>query len=396
MSEPILNRDELLAPISESKPTGTNYETGEDVELGRAFSELRSLGLSARRIETRRFELLGMRPGARKEVLAATAGNADGPQADPKWERIAELSYDILVKHSKDTRAIVYLIESMIRLYGLPGLAEALDVGADIIEKYGLAVFPEPESPKEPYFALQFFKMLTESDTNSIRTAIYQLEVFPEESSFTWYAHVIANSLEKRSEEERAEYAEAGAVAIDDFNRIVEKIAKIDSFLIFEKQISDSLASATRFDTILSNMSKFTMSLGNLPEYLKQALRWYRNLTGERIEALKALAPKQPDPATVELAESGDLSNIVHREISLSGLSSLESMTIANREQAFENLLRVAAYFRETEPHSPVSYALEQAVRWGRLPLPDLLRDLVADEGVLSSVYRRMGIQDPP
>ncbi|MCU0720715.1 MAG: hypothetical protein MUC83_13485, partial [Pirellula sp.] len=106
MSELILNRDELLAPISESSPTGTNLETGEDVELGLAFSELNSLGKSARTIEKRRFELSGMRPGARKEVLAATAGNADGPQADPKWDRIAELSNKILVKHSKDTRAI--------------------------------------------------------------------------------------------------------------------------------------------------------------------------------------------------------------------------------------------------------------------------------------------------
>lgn len=396
MSESILNRDELLAPISESSPTGTNYETGEDVELGRAFSELRSLVPSARRIESRRFDLVGMHPDARKDVLATTAGNADGPQADPKWERIAELSYDILANHSKDTRVIVYLIESMVRLHGLPGLTEALEVGADIIEKYGLAVFPEPETSSEPYYALEFFKKLTESDTNSIKTAIYQIEVFPDQLGFTWYSHVIASSLEKRSEEERTQFTEAGAVSIEDFSRIVQSISKLDHFMTFEVQVSDCLKSALRFDTMLSNMSKFTMSLGNLPEYLKQALRWYHNLTGERVEALKASIPRQLAPTAEKIEESLDLSNIEQREFSLGSLSSLESMTIANREQAFENLLRVASYFRETEPHSPVSYALEQAVRWGRLPLPELLRDLVADEGVLSSVYRRMGIQDPP
>jgi type VI secretion system protein ImpA len=396
MSEPILNRDELFAPISDSSPTGTNYETGEDVQLGRAFSELRSLVPSARRIEAKRFDLLGLRPEDRKRVLAAAAGSSDGPQSDPKWERIAELSHEILLKHSKDTRAVVYLIEAMVRLYGLSGLQEALEVGADIIEKYGLSVFPEPESSTEPYFALQFFKMMTESDANSLKNAIYQIEPFTEQNGYSWYSHIIANSLEKRSAEEKAEYMEAGAMSIEDFDRFVNNTSKLSDFMTFETQVSDCLASATRFDTLLSDLSKFTMGLGNLPEYLKQLLRWYRNLTGERVEALKALSPKQQDLEVGSVDDSNELSNVVQGEFRLNGLSSLESMAIANREQAFENLLRVAAYFRETEPHSPVSYALEQAVRWGRLPLPELLRDLVADEDVLSAVYRKMGIQDPP
>ena len=68
--------------------------------------------------------------------------------------------------------------------------------------------------------------------------------------------------------------------------------------------------------------------------------------------------------------------------------------SISNREQALSKLLQVAAYFRKSEPHSPVSYALEQAVRWGKMPLPELLRDLVANDSVLTEVYRRMGIQE--
>src|SRR5262249_55018784 len=39
---------------------------------------------------------------------------------------------------------------------------------------------------------------------------------------------------------------------------------------------------------------------------------------------------------------------------------------IQTREQALEQLLKVADFFRRTEPHSPVSYALDQVVRWGR------------------------------
>jgi type VI secretion system protein ImpA len=68
---------------------------------------------------------------------------------------------------------------------------------------------------------------------------------------------------------------------------------------------------------------------------------------------------------------------------------------VASRDEALQHLLRVADYFRKAEPHSPVSYALEQAVRWGRMPLPDLLKDLVSDESVLQEVFKRMGITRP-
>ena len=62
------------------------------------------------------------------------------------------------------------------------------------------------------------------------------------------------------------------------------------------------------------------------------------------------------------------------------------------REDAFRSLLQVADFFRRTEPHSPVSYALEQAVRWGRMPLPELLQELISDEAVRKDLFRRTGI----
>lgn len=68
---------------------------------------------------------------------------------------------------------------------------------------------------------------------------------------------------------------------------------------------------------------------------------------------------------------------------------------VASHNEALQHLLRVADYFRKAEPHSPVSYASEQAVRWGRMPLPDLLKDLVSDQTVLGEVFKRMGIAQP-
>jgi type VI secretion system protein ImpA len=68
---------------------------------------------------------------------------------------------------------------------------------------------------------------------------------------------------------------------------------------------------------------------------------------------------------------------------------------VETRQEAFQTLLGVADYFRRTEPHSPVSYALEQVVRWGRMPLPDLLAELVSDRSTREDIFKRTGIPQP-
>jgi type VI secretion system protein ImpA len=71
------------------------------------------------------------------------------------------------------------------------------------------------------------------------------------------------------------------------------------------------------------------------------------------------------------------------------------SGSIQSREAAFQSLLQVAEFFKRSEPHSPVSYALEQAVRWGRMPLPDLLTELIPEEPARQQLFKLIGISPP-
>ncbi|MDA9556444.1 type VI secretion system ImpA family N-terminal domain-containing protein [Vibrio sp.] len=53
---------------------------------------------------------------------------------------------------------------------------------------------------------------------------------------------------------------------------------------------------------------------------------------------------------------------------------------IVHRDQAFQELRKIAEYFKETEPHSPVPFLLERAIRWGYLSLPELLQEMIGAE----------------
>ena len=66
-----------------------------------------------------------------------------------------------------------------------------------------------------------------------------------------------------------------------------------------------------------------------------------------------------------------------------------------DREQAFKIMLQLADFFRRTEPHSPISYSIEQVVRWGRMPLPDLLEEIIAEDGARQNLFRLAGIKKP-
>jgi type VI secretion system protein ImpA len=66
---------------------------------------------------------------------------------------------------------------------------------------------------------------------------------------------------------------------------------------------------------------------------------------------------------------------------------------LRSRAQALQQLRDVAAFFRRTEPHSPVAYLAEKAVKWGDMPLHEWLRKVVKDQGSMSHLHELLGIE---
>ena len=66
---------------------------------------------------------------------------------------------------------------------------------------------------------------------------------------------------------------------------------------------------------------------------------------------------------------------------------------IASRQQALQLLAQVAVFFRQTEPHSPISYLVQRAVRWGNMPLEELLKEVVKHSDALDRIWDTLGIK---
>jgi type VI secretion system protein ImpA len=56
-------------------------------------------------------------------------------------------------------------------------------------------------------------------------------------------------------------------------------------------------------------------------------------------------------------------------------------------------LAQIAAYLKRVEPQHPVSYLLERAVRWTKMPLEEWLGEVVHSDEVLAHLRDTLGIK---
>ncbi|MEZ9233510.1 ImpA family type VI secretion system protein [Vibrio amylolyticus] len=75
--------------------------------------------------------------------------------------------------------------------------------------------------------------------------------------------------------------------------------------------------------------------------------------------------------------------------------SALLTQEISGRDQAFQELRKISDYFKQAEPHSPISFLLERAIRWGYLSLPELLEEMVGkDTQMLQHINQLTGMDN--
>lgn len=381
-----LNIDELLAPISESQPCGLSKETSEDLALINAFANVQREGDTARKIEKTRVDIELLDSDSRAERIRHSAGRSDDPKKETNWSAIAAQCVNILKNQSKDTRIVSWLIEASMRSAGFRGLSESLDFAAALVDSYGTQLFPLDED--DELYALGFLDKLNQS--TSLIEGLGRIPV-QRGSRIGYSSKVIARHLEKLSEDERSGLQETGLMLYDD---IAEEITDTSPEVKqeFLDAISCALESAKRLDQALASKSGSShFGFSRIASEINAIQDWFVELAGfdlaggDQSESSDDSSDGEADDDNASETKSGNGSNKVG-----AGIGKTDS--IQSRADALGSLVRVASFFRKTEPHSPVSYALEQAVRWGKMPLPELLMDLVQNDEVRGEVFRRLGI----
>jgi type VI secretion system protein ImpA len=109
-------------------------------------------------------------------------------------------------------------------------------------------------------------------------------------------------------------------------------------------------------------------------------------------QAKKLLEEKrieEPDAVEEEevFAEAGEGSGAVRGAAGAPGGGG----AIQSRSDALKRLAEIATFFQKTEPHSPVSYLVQRAVKWGNMPLEGWLQEVIKDQSVLVQLKETLG-----
>ena len=116
------------------------------------------------------------------------------------------------------------------------------------------------------------------------------------------------------------------------------------------------------------------------------------------LRTLVSVANRYAPPEAAESTQTDDADSLEQETADMATADAAPTARAApgqvlNREGALKQLEDLSAWFRRTEPHSPLAYTLEEAVRRGRLTWPELLEELLTDKNVRDGLLVKLGIR---
>jgi len=337
--------DALLAPISDAAPCGADL----------AFSP--ELDAIAR---ARQFD---------DPSLAQGEWVTDLKEAD--WGFVVDRCARLLAEQTKDLRLAVWLTEAAAKRHHLRGLGEGFRVLAGLCDRYWeLGLYPEADGGDQEQRIGNLAWILS-------RTRALVREMPLTEGRGTAYSTVDFEAARRR--------AAAGDADTPPRLADMEAARRGNSSAFIETMRADA---ESCLDALAQLERAADERLGQDSPGFSQAR-----------EAVQALLHTLPAPAAAPPAAPSTEVPVEQPAgtpavVAAPPPQAVVAGAIRSRADAIAQLRTIAKFFRETEPHSPVSYFVEKAAAAGEQDLHTWLRSVIKDQGALAHVEEMLGV--PP
>lgn len=358
----VVDLEALLRPISDENPSGES---------------LRYSGVYDQIAEARRAD----------DVLSRGDWQTDLKVAD--YRTVVDLAVPALTSQTKDLQISVWLAEALMKQYGFVGLRDALQLLVGMHETYWDSVHPEiDEGDMEGRAnAISWFDTTSSFVVKEGKITGYagysfldwedsKVFDFPENlDTYSTEDQVRYNQLKAQAEKEqrvtgdmwRKERAATRRAFCEQVNYTIDECwaAFNDLNRVIEEKYDRNQ---------MPGLSNFKKSLDAVHDQVKKLLEEKRQ--------------EEPDPAD-DIAEADGQNETGEAGVRAAGASATGA--IQNRNDALKRLAEIADFFQKTEPHSPVAYLVQRAVKWGHMPLESWLKDVIKDETILYQLRQTLG-----
>jgi type VI secretion system protein ImpA len=355
--------DGLLAPISGDSPVGVDLRN--DSSPGSLYYRLRD---------------------ARAEARAAERTADADPDAEfvlpPQWRSIRELAIKALTEQSKDIEIAAWYTEALVRSDGLPGLAAGARLIAGLSANFwDNDVFPLPDEDGIVTRVAPVTGLNGEGGDGTLIQPLRKLQLFPRPDGgmyALWQYQQSAELTGIADPARRQQRLNAGAVPFEAMERAA-RAAGAARLGGLRDQVIDALAA---WQAMSEELDARAGADGPPTSRVRDLLQQILDLVNKYAPGVEGGTPEAVDRA----APAGSNTAISGADATPRG---------ASREDMLRDLVRIAEYFRRTEPHSPLAYTLEETVRRARMSWPELLAELVPDNTTRFAILTSLGIKPP-
>jgi len=366
----VIDLETLLAPISEDAPAGVDPRS--DTSVNSLYYRVKDARNAARAAERSAVEVGGPMP--------------------EEWEDVVDAALEVLSGHAKDLEIAAWMTEGLVRRDGFAGLRDGLKVIKGIVVSFWDQCFPVIDEDDGIEGKVSAISGL--SGAGAVGTLIQPIRLAPltrgSQWNFSHWNYEQANELEKLTDpNRRQERIDNGAVTMEQFRQSVAETSSAHFQQISETldECLDALAEmSAAFDAVAGADAPSTSGLRGMLEEVRSAVRHF---AADKLAAAELASAAAEEGVAASAAETSDAAagegTVVVRKIN----------GYTTREDALAELQRIASYFRKTEPHSPISYTLDDAVRRARLTLPELLAERAEDPAHIQRILMAEGIKPP-
>lgn len=361
----------LLAPLPGDAPAGIDMR--EDFSPQSAYYRLRDARAEARAAE---------RAADTPDADQAGAGGQDAPMP-PQWRTVRDLSMKVLTEQSKDLEVASWLTEALVRIDGLIGLAAGAKLIAGLTEAFWDSnLYPVPDEDGIATLVGPVAGLNGVGGDGTLTQPLRKITLWqrPDGSGFGFWQYEQSVELASISDPARLEARlRAGVVPFDDMEREARSVG-VASLGALREQASEALQAWQAMSDVLdARAGADSPPTSRIRDLLQQVGEVATKYAPAGAEEATGTALAVPDGTTaLRVAPATGM------PVSADG---------ATREDMLRQLSQISDFFRRTEPHSPLAYTLEEAVRRGRMSWPELLEEIVPDPMARSAIQTALGIK---
>ena len=356
----------LLAPLDLAVGT-----VGEDLRLTadpQKFFLLKDLRAEARTAERE----AASDPDSETSVLDAGAG---------KWGDLVELAERLLATETKDVEIAGWLCEGAARLDGFQGLADGLQLVDQLLLRFwDEGLYPSEDEDGVETRIAPVGGLLGLSGAAALLQPIKLIPISDRDRDVAQWSLASASAPLPGGGDDAEARERVAARRAERGEQVQGAVRRSSPAFLRDTyaQISSALASIASIVSTVDRVAQTGPFGSQVIEPLRSILAFYDEQVGHVIHEAAAA----PDEAAAPEAEA-----------SPSGAAPAPSGRIASRDEAYAAVLRIADYFEAAEPQSLVARGLRDVVRRARLPLDDLLSELLPDADQRVLFLQRAGVK---